>query len=340
MDGSFRRTNTIDLQALKKGILNHEMASLSKSITLVESQSPLHRKLAMDLLESLTGINSTPSKRIGITGVPGVGKSTFIENFGCMLTGMGHRVAVLSIDPSSAKSRGSILGDKTRMEKLVKEPNAYIRPSASGLELGGVARATKEAILLCEAAGYDTIIVETVGVGQSETAVKSIVDYFLLLMLPGGGDELQGIKRGIMEMADHIVINKSDGERKKLAKKSAVEYRNAVHLMPPHEAGWVVPVEVCSALEQQGLEEIWGSIERYFTKHGGWLSHNRKSQELHHFKNGFLQLIEQHVMGNEKARTLLHGLEQNLKDGSLNASKAITMANEALLENLFAGKGQ
>ena len=241
MDSTFRRTPDIHLQDLIDGLSRGNRVFLSKAITLVESKRSDDRKLSAELIDKITGDNNQ-SLRIGITGVPGVGKSTFIEAFGKMLTGKGKKVAVLSIDPSSNRTRGSILGDKTRMDELSRDPNAYIRPSASGSSLGGVASSTREAILICEAAGFDVIIVETVGVGQSETVVKDMVDYFLLLMLAGGGDELQGIKRGIMEMADHILINKADNKNMEAAKRAKKEYANAVHLFPSNEAEWTVPV--------------------------------------------------------------------------------------------------
>ena len=218
------------------------------------------------------------SVRIGITGVPGVGKSTFIEAFGTHLTNLGHKVAILAVDPSSSISKGSILGDKTRMEDLVKNKNAFIRPSASGNALGGVARKTRETIILCEAAGFDTIIIETVGVGQSETVVHSMVDFFLLLKLAGAGDELQGIKRGIIEMADAIVINKADGENIKSAKLARIEFERALHLYPNKSSGWSPKVKLSSALQQEGISEVWSLMQDYFktTKETDFFNLNRK----------------------------------------------------------------
>jgi len=279
MDSTFRRTPPISLQALKSDLLEGNRASLSRAITLVESRRKDDIALAADLIDSIVDV-AGKSLRIGITGVPGVGKSSFIESFGTMLTTKGKKVAVLSIDPSSNRTKGSILGDKTRMERLSKDPNAYIRPSSSGTSLGGVASHTREAILLCEAAGFDIIIIETVGVGQSETVVKDMVDYFLLLMLAGGGDELQGIKRGIMEMADHILINKADGSNKEAARKAAKEYKNAIHLFPPNDANWEVPVAMCSAIDRSGIEEAWKKIDEYErqTKSSGWFKTNRSNQ--------------------------------------------------------------
>ncbi|GAB4247822.1 MAG: methylmalonyl Co-A mutase-associated GTPase MeaB [Ekhidna sp.] len=264
--------------------MSGDRVALSRAITLIESKRFDDQMRASELLDEVISY-AGKSFRIGITGVPGVGKSSFIEVFGKLLTGLGKKVAVLTIDPSSNRTKGSILGDKTRMELLSKDDHAYVRPSASGSTLGGVASNTRETILLCEAAGYEIIIIETVGVGQSETVVKEMVDYFLLLMLAGGGDELQGIKRGIMEMADHVVINKADGDNVSTAKKAAKEYKNAIHLFPPNEAHWEVPVGLCSALNRSGLEEVWEKMEEYLasTKSIGWFEENRKRQSINWF---------------------------------------------------------
>ena len=274
-----------------KGILSRDTSILSQAITLVESRNSEDRKLAGQVVDALMP-NTGNSIRIGITGVPGVGKSTFIENFGTMLTGEGYKLAVLAIDPSSQRSGGSILGDKTRMEKLSTDPKAYIRPSAAGTHLGGVASATRETMHLCEAAGYDIIIVETVGVGQSETTVKNMVDFFLLLMLAGAGDELQGIKRGIMEMADTIAINKADGENINASKRAKAEYQTALHYLPANSSGWQPKVHTCSALHNIGLEEIWQTIKEYQKQNQekGWFNQQRKNQNLHwmHEKLNFL----------------------------------------------------
>jgi LAO/AO transport system kinase len=236
------------------------------------------------------------SVRIGITGVPGVGKSTFIEAFGSHLTDLGKKIAVLAVDPSSTLSKGSILGDKTRMEDLVKNQNVFIRPSPSGNSLGGVARKTRETIILCEAAGFDTIMIETVGVGQSETAVHSMVDFFLLLKLAGAGDELQGIKRGIIEMADAIVINKADGDNLKAAKSAKVEFNRALHLYPEKDSGWSPKVTLCSALKQTGIAEVWELITEYLntTKANNYFEHNRHNQN----KFWLLQTIEERLKSN------------------------------------------
>ncbi|MDX1462184.1 MAG: methylmalonyl Co-A mutase-associated GTPase MeaB [Marinirhabdus sp.] len=275
--------------ALAEAILAGNTTALSQGITLIESTAAKHTKEAQELIEACLP-HSNSSVRIGITGVPGVGKSTFIEQFGNYLTTEGKKVAVLAVDPSSTLSRGSILGDKTRMERLVKNPNAFIRPSASGSSLGGVARATREAIILCEAAGYDTILIETVGVGQSETAVHSMTDFFLLLKLAGAGDELQGIKRGIMEMADAIAINKADGENLKAAKMAKTEFNRALHLYPPKENGWTPKTVICSALENQGISEIAELISTYIfeAKKAQYFQKKRNEQQ----KFWLLQTIE------------------------------------------------
>jgi LAO/AO transport system kinase len=264
---------------LVDGILLANITALSRAITLVESTNPEHIAKANDVINGCLP-HANKSIRIGITGVPGVGKSTFIEAFGSYLTQLGKKVAVLAVDPSSSLSHGSILGDKTRMEELVKDENAFIRPSASGDTLGGVARKTRESVILCEAAGFDTIIIETVGVGQSETAVHSMVDFFLLLKISGAGDELQGIKRGIMEMADAIVINKADGDNIKKANQAKLEFNRALHLFPPKKSNWQPKVTTCSAITKDGISEIWETISQYFerTNESGFFSEKRKEQ--------------------------------------------------------------
>jgi LAO/AO transport system kinase len=261
------------------GIFSGNRTLLSRAITLVESALPKHQELAQQIISGCLS-HSGKSLRVGITGVPGAGKSTFIEVLGRYLTCKGHHIAVLAIDPSSRRSKGSILGDKTRMEDLANDPLAFIRPSATAGTLGGVARKTRETIILCEAAGYDIIFVETVGVGQSETAVHSMVDFFLLLMLSGAGDELQGIKRGIMEMADMIVINKADGDNIPNAQRARMEYENALHLFPPADSGWTPRVLTCSSQTRDGLIEVWDSILNYYelTRGSGYFTKKRKEQ--------------------------------------------------------------
>ncbi|TYP70873.1 methylmalonyl Co-A mutase-associated GTPase MeaB [Aquimarina intermedia] len=252
----------LDISLLVEQILSHDTTALSQGITLVESTQAKHAEKAQQLINQCLPHANT-SIRIGITGVPGVGKSTFIEALGNTLIKKGKKVAVLAVDPSSTISGGSILGDKTRMETLVRSKDAFIRPSPSGKSLGGVAQKTRESIILCEAAGYDIIIIETVGVGQSETVVHSMVDFFLLLKLAGAGDELQGIKRGIIEMADAIVINKADGDNRKHAREARNQFKKALHLYPQSPSGWLPEVLMCSALHNEGVEEIWELIERY-----------------------------------------------------------------------------
>ncbi len=245
-----------------EGILRGNINILSQAITLVESSKPEHQTIAQQVINNCLP-SSGKSVRIGITGVPGAGKSTFIESFGKYLTAQGHKIAVLAIDPSSERSKGSILGDKTRMEQLACDPKAYIRPTPSAGSLGGVARKTREAMVLCETAGFDIILIETVGVGQSETAVHSMVDFFLLIQIAGAGDELQGIKRGIMEMADGIIINKADGNNITRAELAKTQMQTALHFFPPHESGVTPRVLACSAHEKTGLKEIWENILTY-----------------------------------------------------------------------------
>lgn len=295
-----RQARALESQDYLAGIRNGDRSLLSRAITLVESTHPAHRELAEQIIEACLQLPPADAIRIGITGSPGVGKSTFIDSFGRYLLEQGRRPAVLAIDPSSSISGGSILGDKTRMESLSRDPRVFIRPSPSGESLGGVAQRTRESILLCETAGFDTIIVETVGVGQSETTVRALVDFFLLLLQPGAGDELQGIKRGIVEMADLLAVNKSDGTAADGARATQRAYQNAVHLLAPQTSGWPVKVVRCSALQQEGLAEIWQLITdfRTFTQGNGFWLKNRREQSrhwLHHsLKDHLQQLFYQH----------------------------------------------
>lgn len=279
----FRRKQP-SAQELIGAIISGDKTALSRAITLIESTNLDHAEKAHQVIGGCLA-HANNSIRIGITGVPGVGKSTFIEAFGKHLTSLGKKVAVLAIDPSSTISHGSILGDKTRMEELTKDQNAYIRPSASGETLGGVARKTREAVILCEACGFDVVIIETVGVGQSETAVHSMVDFFLLLKLSGAGDELQGIKRGIMEMADAIVINKADGENIKKAKMAKVEFNRALHLFPAKKSGWTPKVTTCSSYTKEGVPEVWEIIQKYYstTLANAYFNHKRLEQNQYWF---------------------------------------------------------
>ncbi len=318
------RKKTPSISDFVKHIKNGNTTYLSKAITLIESTNPIHTKKANTILGQC--LNNKKSIRIGITGVPGVGKSTFIEAFGNYLTSLGKKVAVLAIDPSSSINKGSILGDKTRMEDLVKNPNAFIRPSPSGNSLGGVARKTRESIMLCEAAGYNVILVETVGVGQSETAVHSMVDFFLLLKLAGAGDQLQGIKRGIIEMADAIVINKADGSNTTQAKLAKVEFTRALQMYPQKTTGWTPKVLTCSALKHQNIDAIWELITDYLNV----LHNNNTFKEKRANQNEFwlLQTIEDSLKTNfyaqpEVAKKLINLTEQ-VKDGSLSPFDAAT----------------
>ena len=273
--------NPADPKILIKGVRNQDRRLLSKTITLIESARPDHQQLARKIVDELLP-HTGKTIRLGITGVPGVGKSTFIESLGMLLIQSGHRVAVLAVDPSSSRSGGSVMADKTRMEKLAVEENAFIRPSPSGGTLGGVARKTRETMLVCEAAGFDVIIVETVGVGQSETTVASMVDFFLVLMLAGAGDELQGIKRGVLELADALAINKADGDNIEKAQKAAKIYTTALQMLQPASPNWAPPVLTCSALEMTGIAEIWQMVLKFhkqFTR-SGELAHKRKKQAL------------------------------------------------------------
>jgi len=256
------KKKTLTAEQYIEGILKGDMSTLSQAITLVESSLPRHKEVAEKIIDGCLP-HSGNSLRIGITGVPGVGKSTFIEAMGMEIINAGNKLAVLAIDPSSERTKGSILGDKTRMEELSTSKNAFIRPSPSAGSLGGVARKTRESIILCEAAGFNVIFIETVGVGQSETAVHSMVDFFLLLMLAGAGDELQGIKRGIMEMADAIAITKSDGNNVHKAGLARVQYQNALHLFPKQPSGWDPKVLTCSSVDKNGLPDIWNTIKDY-----------------------------------------------------------------------------
>jgi LAO/AO transport system kinase len=273
--------NSKDPQSYIDGVLAHNRRILSKTITLIESSLPAHRELARTVVDALLP-HSGNAVRLGITGVPGVGKSTFIESLGGILVQKGHRLAVLAVDPSSSKSGGSVMADKTRMEKLALEKNAFIRPSPSGGTLGGVARKTRETMLVCEAAGFDVIIVETVGVGQSESAVASMVDFFLVLMLAGAGDELQGIKRGVLELADALAINKADGDNLEKARKAAKIYESALNILKPPTPTWAPPVLTCSALELTGIGKIWQTVNDHHEKlsHSGELDQKRREQAL------------------------------------------------------------
>ena len=309
------------------GVLNGNITFLSKAITLVESTNIKHQQKANEILNCCLP-HANKSIRIGITGVPGVGKSTFIETFGKYLTAQGKKVAVLAVDPSSSVNKGAILGDKTRMEALVTDENAFIRPSPSGTSLGGVAQKTRESIILCEAAGFDTIIIETVGVGQSETVVHSMVDFFLLLKLAGAGDELQGIKRGIIEMADAIVINKADGDNKQNAKIAKVAFNRALHLYPLKESKWQPKVLTASALHNSGIEEINNMILTYIaiTKENAYFNKKRNEQNKFWLLSTIEQQLKTNFYQNPKVKSALQEEIDNLENGKttpFNAAKRL-----------------
>lgn len=311
-----KRIDSFSVDQLLDGILKHDMTYLSQAITLVESSRPDHQQIARELIERCIP-HTGKSVRIGITGVPGVGKSTFIEAFGKIIVDAGHKVAVLAIDPTSNVTGGSILGDKTRMNELAINPAVFIRPSPAGDSLGGVAKKTRESIFLCEAAGYDVILVETVGVGQSETVVHSMVDFFLLLMLAGAGDELQGIKRGIMEMSDALVITKADGDNRKLANVARSQYESALHLFPPTESTWVPKVLTSSAYENTNLDKVWAVIEQYVekTQQNNYFYSHRKQQDKFWLKERINELLLNEFYGNEALMQAMKEVEQAVLKG-------------------------
>lgn len=313
----------LDPHALARGVLVGDRRSLARAITVIESTRPDHREIAEILLEHLLP-HTGRSIRVGITGVPGAGKSTFIESFGLHVLDGGHKLAVLAVDPSSPRSGGSILGDKTRMEELSRDVRAFIRPSPSGCTLGGVARRTREAMLICEAAGFDVIVVETVGVGQSETAVADMVDMFLLVLVPGGGDELQGIKKGIVELADAIIVNKADGDLAHAARRAARDYRNALHLLTPANAGWTVPVLTCSALQRDGVDTVWTTIGQYrdaMRKSGGF-DHRRAAQAHAWMWNEISETLLQALREDSRVAVRLPDLEHAVTRGTLSPGRA------------------
>ncbi|MGW3951195.1 methylmalonyl Co-A mutase-associated GTPase MeaB [Streptomyces sp. NPDC004752] len=313
----------MDLDTYVKGVLDGRRAIVARAITLVESTRPQHRVLAQELLTELLP-HGGRARRIGVSGVPGVGKSTFIDAFGTLLTSLGHRVAVLAVDPSSTRTGGSILGDKTRMERLAVDPAAFVRPSPSAGTLGGVARATRESIVVMEAAGYDVVLVETVGVGQSETAVADMVDSFLLLTLARTGDQLQGIKKGVLELADVIAVNKADGPHERDARTAARELAGALRLMHGRDAFWTPPVLSCSARESTGLDTVWERLEQHraLLESTGRLSAKRRDQQV----GWAWSMVRDELLGRLHAdpavRAIAPELEQRVRDGSLTATLA------------------
>ncbi|NJP04297.1 MAG: methylmalonyl Co-A mutase-associated GTPase MeaB [Chloroflexaceae bacterium] len=319
--GPRRRQLTIDDYV--KGVLDHDRTILARTITLIESNAARHMETAQEVLRQILP-HTVPSIRIGITGVPGVGKSTFIEAFGRYLCQQGHRVAVLAVDPSSSISGGSILGDKTRMEKLAAEPNAFIRPSPSSGTLGGVTRKSRETIIVCEAGGFDVILVETVGVGQSEVTVRSMVDFFLLLMLPGAGDELQGIKKGVTELADAIVVNKADGANKSAAMAARAEYSRALRYIPAVTEGWKSRAYTCSAMTGDGIDQIWSLVQEFRQQTiASSVFQTRRREQARDWMHA---MIEEHLryrfLHHPDVQELRPQIEQAVIDGSLPATTA------------------
>lgn len=319
------------IAVLADHILRRDRVALGRAITLIESTNPAHEPLAQELLQQLLAAPRPDSLRIAITGAPGVGKSTFVEALGIFLVERGHRVAVLAIDPSSKTSKGSILGDKTRMERLSVHERAFVRPSPSGESLGGVARKTREAIVLVEAAGYDVVLVETVGVGQSEVAAYDMTDLFVLLLLPGAGDELQGIKRGIVEMADIVAVNKADADRVKLANQARAHYHNALHLFPPKPSGWTPTVQLCSALEGTGIEALWGTVEAYrqTVVANGFFQENRRNQAEHWFRENLLDSLQAAFLRHPQLQQTWQNLHAEVRAGRITPFAAAKEAVKA-----------
>ena len=327
-----RKKRRLSTDEYVEGILAGNITTLSQAITLVESNNPAHYAQAQEIIERCLP-HAGKSVRIGITGVPGAGKSTFIEAIGNMVTSLRHKLAVLAIDPSSERSGGSILGDKTRMESISGNPDVFIRPSPSAGSLGGVARKTRETIVLCEAAGFDVVFIETVGVGQSETAVHSMVDMFMLLQISGAGDELQGIKRGIMEMADGIVINKADGDNLERAKLAATQFRNALHLFPAPESGWTPKVLTYSGFYNIGVKEVWDMVYEYiaFVKENGYFEYRRNEQSKYWMYESINEQLRDSFYHNPKIESMLQEKEQQVLSGNLTSF----IAAKSLLDTYF-----
>lgn len=317
------------------GILKGDITVLSQAVTLVESAKHEHQQIAQEIIEKCLP-HAGNSVRVGITGVPGAGKSTSIDVFGIHLINEGHKLAVLAIDPSSERSKGSILGDKTRMEELSRAKNAFIRPSPSAGSLGGVARKTRETIILCEAAGFDTVFVETVGVGQSETAVHSMVDFFLLIQLAGTGDELQGIKRGIMEMADGIIINKADGDNIEKAKLAQAQFRNALHLFPPTDSGWVPKVLTYSGYYNLGIKEIWDMVNEYilFARKSYYFEHKRNEQAKYWMYESINEALKDSFYHNQAVEEMLQTTEKQVLHNEISSFVAAKRMMDLYLAHL------
>ena len=329
-----KKKRALTTEEYVEGILQGNITTLSQAITLVESSNPDHYAQAQEIIEKCLP-HAGKSVRIGITGVPGAGKSTFIEAVGNMVTSLKHKLAVLAIDPSSERSGGSILGDKTRMESICNNPSVFVRPSPSAGSLGGVARKTRETIVLCEAAGFDVIFIETVGVGQSETAVHSMVDMFMMLQISGAGDELQGIKRGIMEMADGIVINKADGDNLERARLAATQFRNALHLFPAPESGWTPQVLTYSGFYNLGVKEVWDMVYKYidFVKDNGYFEYRRNEQSKYWMYETINEQLRDSFYHNPTIEAMLADKESQVLKGNLTSF----VAAKNLLDTYFAG---
>ena len=320
-----------DITSLARRVRAGERATLARAITLVESKRTDHRKAAQQLVQELLP-HTGKAIRVGITGAPGVGKSSTIDTLGTHLTGRGHKVAVLAVDPSSTRTGGSILGDKTRMARLATDPSAFVRPSPSSGTLGGVAAKTRETMLICEAAGYDVILVETVGIGQSETAVADMSDFFLALMLPGAGDELQGIKKGVVELADMIAVNKADGDNIKRARSAAAEYRAALHILTPRSPNWTPPVVTYSALTGEGVAELWAQVLRYNERMGktGELAELRRAQQVKWLWSMLEDRVFSRLKSDARLRAKLPQLEAAVAEGKLSPTLAVEEIAAAL----------
>lgn len=318
------KASPLDPAMLAANLCSGQRAALARAITLVESKKADHRRLARQLIQDLLP-RTGKALRVGITGVPGVGKSTTIDTLGSNLTAAGHKVAVLAVDPSSTRTGGSILGDKTRMARLAVDPNAFIRPSPSAGTLGGVAAKTRETMLLCEAAGFDIILVETVGIGQSETTVADMVDFFLVLMLPGAGDELQGIKKGVLEIADMIAVNKADGDGATRARSAASDYRAALHILAPKSPNWTPPVVTISGLANEGLDHLWDQVGIYrnrMEKSGEW-GEKRSRQQVAWMWDMLQQRMMDALKSNRRTADRLNALEAEVRDGKTAVSLAV-----------------
>lgn len=322
---SKRAPQPLNPEELVEPLVSGSRVALARAITLIESQQPSHREAAQQLLQLLLP-RTGKSIRIGITGVPGAGKSTFIEAFGKMLVDQGHRVAVLAIDPSSSRTGGSILGDKTRMETLVKEANAFVRPSPTSGTLGGVHKKSRETMLLCEAAGYDVVLIETVGVGQSETAVREMTDFFLLLTLTGAGDELQGMKKGIMELADAIIVHKADGTNEAPAKKTVSEFKQILHFIQPATFGWTPVALPVSSYKKTGLEDVWQTIEQFreLTTESGIFEKTRSHQQKQWFKESVTDALISRFFASAEKKHLMKELEQQVAASELTVEQAVS----------------